>query len=132
MNQLTSFPGLLVPEETAEKILSDLKQHYRINTEDRPPHIPTWCVFPEGKSVEFSILETPIFLSKMAVYLYNENSNKLYLSTPQAVKNYFQQRNPWETDWDLYIFEQNLKWCIAITHELLNGSEAILAGELVG
>ncbi len=130
MPDMTPLPGTLLHSEQAVSIINAFRNTYRVRTEGREPAIPTWCTFPEGVTVDEHILEHPALLKYQKLYFYKENGSSLYEASLQQIQQYFQRRIPWATNEDLYVFDAQLTWCIAFTHELMHGVAVILVGNL--
>jgi len=129
MNDWTPLPGNLVANDVAEPIIKDFRSKYRIHTEGYPPNIPTWCTFPTSHQVDENIFNHSQLQKQGNLYFYHERGNELYITTLKEIQSYFSQRNPWETNWDLYVFNASLAWCVAVTHELADGPAVIVVGD---
>jgi len=129
MTNWTPLPGTSIPTAQTAGILDQFHQRYRILTADQPITIPTWCTFPNTSQTDARIFAAPFFHGFTDLYLYVENGQQLFRATPREIQAYFAQRQPWETDWDCYIFATNLSWCIAVTHELMDGSAILVVGD---
>jgi hypothetical protein len=126
----TPIPGNKLNDDEAQELIARFRSIYRVHTEGRPVDIPTWVTFPPGKTVVESILSEPPITDYKALYFHIENGQEVYLVAPSEIAQYFAQRNPWETNWDYYVFSPSLKWAIAFTHELMYGPITILVGDL--
>jgi len=126
----TPMPGNLLANDHAQELINRFRSIYRLHTEGRPTNIPTWVTFPKGTRVEESILSEPPLANYESLYFHIENRMEVYVASPNAIARYFSERNPWETDWDFYVFDEHLKWAIAFTHELSGGTATILVGEM--
>jgi hypothetical protein len=125
----TPLPGtrILTPQVTV--ILAQFHQRYRIHTAGRSSNVPTWCTFPQSSRIDEHIFDSRFFHTFSDLYLYVENGRHLFRAAPQEIQAYFTQRQPWETDWDYYIFDPNLHWCISVTHELTDGCAILVTGD---
>lgn len=56
------------------------------------------------------------FPSDKSVLLYDERQKTLYGTTIKDVINFVQSFEPWD-EVDAYIFDNDIDWCVAITHE---------------
>ena len=126
----TPMPGNKLNDEESQELIKRFRSACRLHTEGRPEDIPTWVTFHAGKNVEESILSQLPITDYQSLYFHIENRKEVYLATPSDIAQYFTQRNPWETDWDYYVFSASLKWAIAFTHELADGPVTILVGDL--
>jgi hypothetical protein len=111
------FPGMLVPSELAKPVLERFLAMFRVHTEGRPANIPTWCTLSKGILADEAILANPSFLGYESLYFFFENGRRLHQASPQQIRNFFLNREPWENK-DYYIFNPDISWCIAITHEV--------------
>jgi hypothetical protein len=129
MNDWTPLPGTALKNDESIEIIKEFRAKYRIHVNGQPDNIPTWCTFPAGVQVDESILDHPQIETERSLYFYVENRNEIYKTKPEQIQDYFSHRNPWEDNWDFYVFNANLAWCIAITHGLADGSAFILVGD---
>src|SRR3954464_3371643 len=129
MTNWTPLPGIPIPTAQTAGILDQFHQRYRIHAADQPSTIPTWCTFPNTSRADTRIFAAPFFHEFADLCLYVENGQQLFRATPREIQAYFAQRQRWETDWDYYIFATNLSWCIAVTHELMDGSAIFVVGD---
>ncbi|HEY8941424.1 MAG TPA: hypothetical protein VIM59_14590 [Cellvibrio sp.] len=81
--------------------------------EDRSDSIPISCRFiPSELSKE---LEQSWFNEKERYVVYMENYEVMVLSKADDFVKFLNNREPWQ-DYDACIFDENLTFCIAITH----------------
>lgn len=126
----TPIPGNKLGDEQARDWIARFRARYRIHTESRPAVIPTWVTFPAGQNVEETILSEPPIADYETLFFHIENRQEVYAASPREIAGYFEQRNPWETNWDYYVFDASLNWAIVFTHELAYGPATILVGDL--
>jgi len=111
----TPKPGKIISTDKAtlliETFRSAFEPYFDSSMEDT---IPMACRL-EGTSISEDLSEISIANDSKA-YSFFENTNELFLTSPKAMADYLQRREPWE-DYDICIFDTSLKWCIAISHE---------------
>src|SRR5689334_20329634 len=100
----TPIPGNKLEDEQAQELITRFRSIYRLHTKGGPANIPTWVTFPKGKTVDESILSEPPITNYERLYFHIENGNEIYVASPVEIAQYFAHRNPWETDWDYYVF----------------------------
>lgn len=110
----TPLPGQLVESTTAEKIVADFRQRFRIADSARiPSNVPTACLLQGDKAT--NVFQSQKFLEKDRIFFYLESASLLYLAEPQTILHYLAGRQPWE-DYDICLFDESLEWCVGITH----------------
>lgn len=72
----------------------------------------------------------PEFDQEENLLIYLETPAEVYQSDISAIRRYLSTRGP-QDDYDLYIFDPQMKWCLAMTHDLPGGIGVIAAGERV-
>lgn len=75
--------------------------------------IPIACrIEPQKLSLQFEESWLP---QSGKLFLYMENYDLMILAAAERVSRFLQQREPWQ-DFDVCIFDQEITWCAALTH----------------
>jgi hypothetical protein len=127
----TPVPGEALSGEEAARIIASFEGRFRAVTEGKHPQIPTWVTFDSAASRRATVelfTSAPIE-ADAEVFLYFER-RQIWRTTMGDVRRYVAALEPWE-DWDLYVFDASIDWCIAYTHpQMGNERLAIAAGTL--
>ncbi len=103
----------LSPERSAElrrNLLKRLKMNF---FPDRQESIPISCrIKPVWQS---SQLEKSWFRNISKVVVYMENYDLMVLAEIDDVLRFLNSREPWQ-DFDVCIFDEDMTWCAALTH----------------
>jgi hypothetical protein len=127
----TPCPGEVIPVEEAAPITAAFERRFRVCTEGRHPKVPTWVTFDalSSRRASLRVLKTRSIPDDAPVFLYFEG-RELRRTKMGDVRRYVAALEPWE-DWDLYVFDASLAWCIALTHpQMGNQRLVIVAGTL--
>ncbi len=90
--------------------------YIRISKNDNSINL-IWCNFKNRDSEAFPVEELRNKLSpEKKVVFYNDRSDLLYKTNFSGVYEYIENLEPWE-ETDCVIFDELMKWTIAITHE---------------
>ena len=132
MSDWTPLPGIQLPETTADNVIRQFKEKFYRPSSNKPQPGRIWLAFPENmpsQRSDDSILSSPAFLGYRTVLFWIEGTNEVYQATPRQVAEHFAARNPWE-DFDTYIFNESMEWCIVFTHNLMHGVAVIQVGNM--
>lgn len=66
--------------------------------------------YPYEKLKEYSIDKTK------EIYFYEQRGDEMYITTMKDILIYVDNMEPWD-EIDAYIFDENMDWVIALTHE---------------
>lgn len=80
---------------------------------DRSDSIPISCRFIPSKSADN--LEEKWFSDGVTYIVYMENYEVMILSDAKNFLKFLNEREPWQ-DYDVCIFDENLTFCVALTH----------------
>jgi hypothetical protein len=126
----TPCPGEVVSGEEAQRLVSSFERRFRVHTEGRHPKVPTWVTFDAtSRRADLRMFASTRIEDEAEVFLYFEG-RELRRTTMREVRQYVAALEPWE-DWDLYVFDARMEWCIAYTHpQMGNERLVIVAGTL--
>jgi hypothetical protein len=125
----TPRPGTHLPPDEARTWVRRFFMRFRKRREGVPRDLPTWCTFDDARRVSPDILAAPALERIRALLVLFENSREVYRASIGEIRDYFAAREPWE-DYDIYLFDEELRFCIAFTHELIDGVNVLVVGEL--
>jgi len=109
-----SHMGPLVPDSEAKQIRTRLLERLEgFLFSDRSDAIPLACrIEPTEHADE---LQENWFLGVQSVIVYMENYETMIRTTVPAVLQFLKARESWQ-DFDLCIFDDEIRWCVALTH----------------
>jgi|SRR5215211_75245 len=125
----TPKPGVRLPEEIEQSVLSQFYTTFRRDISDQAPNVPTWSTFASPMRVEEDILSHAELTKHETLNVLFENQSAVYSANAQEIKNFFSHREPWE-DYDIYIFPKSMDWCIAFTHQQAFGIYVFVTGDV--
>lgn len=109
-----SFLGKVLPsEQVAElrrKLLQKLDMHLY---HDRMDSIPISCRIKPIK--ESRRLEAAWLPESKDIVAFMENYETMILTNANTLLPFLEKREPWQ-DFDVCIFDQEMTWCVALTH----------------
>jgi hypothetical protein len=126
----TQKPGRRVePRDVELSLIERFHKVYRHNVDKRPRNIPTWCTFESGRRMPKNILDQPWLKAYEQLFVFFEPHRQIWESSLFEIRDYLGKRQPWE-DYDIYVFPNDMSWCVAFTHEQMSGIEVIGTGRL--
>src|SRR5215218_10067190 len=124
----TSEPGVRLSEGREQPLLSRFFAAYRRVRADQAPNVPTWSTFVSAVRVDQDFLLHPTLDEYEKLNVIFEHRDAIYAANVEEIRRYFRQLEPWEDD-DIYIVPEDMSWCIAFTHEQLDGIHVYVAGD---
>jgi len=125
----TPKPGTMVLADMADSVIDRFYTKFKREKVGLPTDLPAWCTFDKGIKIDEGILFHPALMGQQPLYIFFENGKKLYRANIEQIRVYFKEKEPWE-DYDIYIFNDTMNWCIVFTHKLMYGIECFLVGHL--
>jgi hypothetical protein len=125
-NEDSIAPGVIVPPEEAALLIAAFENRFRVHKEGRHPKTRTWVTFEPSNSRRMDRRAFGAVAKDAPVLLYFEGG-ELRRAQMDDVCHYLDDQQPWE-DWDLYVFDASMTWCIALTHPQIGGRLVIVAG----
>lgn len=133
----TPKPGKRLPAQEETKTIEEFLVRFR--KQGTPALKRTWDAFSipskllgtgEMGTLDLKAVSFPDLDHKEDLLIYLETPGHVYRSDIDAIRSYFSTRGP-QDDYDLYIFDSQMKWCLAMTHDLPKGIGVFAAGERV-
>lgn len=125
----TPKPGQRIsPRQKEKELIEAFRSIYRHRSNDQPLDIPTWCTFSNAVAVSEDVINESALKQHETFLVFFEPHKQVWESSLNGIQRYFKERKPWE-DYDIYIFPHDLKWCIAFTHEQMNGIMVLATGD---
>lgn len=127
----TPVPGEVLSKEEAAPIIAAFERRFRINTQGKHPKVPTWVAFDtsESRRANPDAFESTSIPNDTHVFLYFEG-RELRRTKMADVRHYVASLEPWE-DWDLYVFDARIAWCIALTHPQMGNERLVIVAGAV-
>ena len=126
----TPRPGVRLPKNEEKQISGSFFRRFRNPAKGRPRDLPTWCTFGEdAQRVTPDIVNDPALDRLGRIHVFFEGGREVYEADIADVRTYFAKKQPWE-DYDIYLFDDEMSWCITITHELMHGPTAFVIGTI--
>lgn len=108
------FLGRKLPSEEVVKLRQQLLQKLDAHLfRDRMESMPIACRIRPMK--ESSRLEESWFSRETVMVAFIENDCSMVLTTVDTLLSFLEKREPWQ-DFDMCIFDQEMTWCVALTH----------------
>jgi hypothetical protein len=128
-NDWTPYPGEQILPEEARPIIAAFERRFRVCTEGTHPRTPTWNTFDSSDSRLADRSAFSAFGAKAPVFLHF-GGDKLRRTTAEEVCRYLEAQQPWE-DWDLYVFDDSMNWCVALTHPQMDNQRLVIVAGTV-
>jgi hypothetical protein len=122
----TPCPGELIPPSEAAALLVAFEARFRVDAQTKHRKVPTWVAFDpaDSRKANLRVFDSASVGDDASVFLYFEG-RELRRTTMRDVQQYVLALEPWE-DWDLYVFDPNLTWCIAYTHPQMGNERLVI------
>lgn len=109
-----SLIGEKLPAVEAENLRVRLMKQAEIHRiTERMPGIPIACQINATETSDH--IELAWFGGEETVIAFFENDNVMVRATVSFLLDFLAQREPWQ-DWDVCIFDCDVTWCAALTH----------------
>lgn len=108
-----SPPGVLLSRARTTQLREQLLAAFG---DPKRRHLPLWFAFPFNPMPR-ELLWSNAITRQPKLYLSVGKGSAAYEASGEAIANFFRHQLPVE-DFDLYVFDDTLEWCIASTHEL--------------
>lgn len=106
--------GPLVPDAEAKNIRTLLQTRLESHfSRDRSDSIPISCRIDPRERADG--VQDDWFSGLGSVIVYMENYEVMIRTSAPAVLRFLKAREPWQ-DFDVCIFDDDISWCIALTH----------------
>ncbi len=111
----TSPPGRLLVSPEREAVIERFLKAFREPRLDKDASnsTPTCMFFNDGWIVDESVLLSPELIG--AELYFHLEWDWLVIARTEDIANFFEDRNPWESD-EYYIFDESMLWCITMEH----------------
>jgi hypothetical protein len=122
-SELTPMPGKRLESVRMQKVHTAFLAAFRHEPNDIPTQVPTNACFEDARLVDETILDRPWLCEDRRVLVMQEGGimgracapQDIYETSVREARQFLAKRHPWE-DYDLYIFDDSLEWCVSISH----------------